>query len=143
MVWSAVVSHSTLHELNRKTTSLSFVALERSTEVDPGAARNMIQVQMRALMPSGLTEVAPSDIEEFESTRTLLYQCHYHQTIFLAEPRQGELPEVDTAREGQQSAGESHSSLQVELKGSSEQGLARQLDGSWRPIFFEAIIAVS
>ena len=51
-------------------------------------------------MPNGRTDDIASDIERFEGTRTLLHQGRYRHEISLVGPRQGELPEVDTAWEG-------------------------------------------
>jgi hypothetical protein len=81
-------------------------------------------------MLDGLTEDAPSNIEGFEGMRALHHQRYRHQDIFAAKQRQRELPEVETARERQQSTGDRfHSFNKVKLKGSSKRGCARALGG--------------
>jgi hypothetical protein len=47
--------HSTLRDGERNTTSLSFVAFERSTEPDPGSPRNSSKLPARAQMLNGRT----------------------------------------------------------------------------------------
>jgi hypothetical protein len=53
----------------------------------------------------------------------LLHQRRRHGRIFFVKPRQSELPEVDTAREGRQSTGERfHSSRQIKVEDPSQPG---------------------
>jgi hypothetical protein len=118
MVWSVVVIHSTRHDLSQNTTSLSFVAFERSIGAgpDPSGRRSKLPVWTRT--SNGTYQEATENTKGFEGMRTLLHQRDCHQEIFLVIPRQGELPEVDTAREGQQSTGERfHSSLHTKAQG--------------------------
>jgi len=62
MVWSAAVTHSTFRELGRKTISFSFIAFERSIEVDLLPPRKGVR-PVRRQMPDGLTGDMTSNIE--------------------------------------------------------------------------------
>jgi hypothetical protein len=77
-------------------------------------------------MPNELT-AAVGNIERLESMRTPLHQRHHQRKIFLVKPHPNELPEVDTAREGQQPMGDGfHSSPQAEFERSGKHGCARR-----------------
>ena len=126
--------HLKLSDLGSNTTSLSFVAFERSIEPDLDSPGSGGKLSVRTQMPNEHTKVT-SNVEGFEGRRTLLHQRRYCQEVFLAKPRQSKLPEVNTARKGQQSTGERfHSSLQIKLKGPAEHGWAQGLVGGQRPI---------
>ena len=92
-------THSALLDLSdRNTTSLSFVAFERSIEADPDSTRSRSKLLERTLIPNGRTIRVVSDLERFKGIRALLQQRCYQNRISLAKPRQNEFPEVDTAR---------------------------------------------
>ena len=81
-------------------------------------------------MLNGLTEETPSDIEGFKGMRTPLHQPDYHREIVLLKLREGELPEVDTVWEGQQSTCDRfHCSPQTKLEGPSKHGWDQWLGG--------------
>jgi len=69
-------------------------------------------------MLSERTKAFTSNVEGFKGMRARLYQRLCRQDIFLVVPRQNELPEMDTARDGQQSTCDGHHSSPVtEFKG--------------------------
>ena len=116
--------------MSQNTTSLSFVAFERSIELDSGPSKNISELSAQTQMLDGLTEEAPRNVERLEGMRTPLHQRRCRQKITLAEARESELPEVDTAREGQQATSKRfHSSPQIKLEGPSEYRCAWGIDG--------------
>ena len=99
MVWSALTTHWTLHDPGRKTTSLSFVAFERSIGADvdsPGRSK----LSVRTHVPTERTTQVPSNLEGFEGMNARLHHRRCQPKVFLVRPRQSELPEVNTTREG-------------------------------------------
>ena len=124
MVWRALTTHSTLRSPGRKITSLSFVAFERSTKPDSDSPGNRSKQSVRTQMLTRHTVQYQSNIQGFEGVRTPFHRCRCQQKIALVTVRQGELPEVNTAREGRQSTDKRfHSdSPQMKLEGPSKHG---------------------
>jgi hypothetical protein len=115
-----MVTHSTSRGLGWKTTSLSFVAFERSIEAELDSPGNRSKFLVRTQKPSGRTVLFPINIEGFEGLRTPLHQRRC-QRNFLGRARQSELSEVDTSREGQQLMGDIfRPTCQREPKGSGK-----------------------
>ena len=64
---------SMLCELILKTTSLSLVAFERSTEAGIDSAENSCKLSVWTQMPHGRTGEGTTNIERFKCARTLLH----------------------------------------------------------------------
>ena len=97
MVWSAVVIQSTLSDLDRKPTSLSLVAFERSIETDLDSTRTRSKLWVRIQTQNGRTNQVTSNTERFKGTITPLDQRHCQRKVLFVKPRDAEPPKVDTA----------------------------------------------
>ena len=73
IVWSVMVIQSIFFDSYRKATSVSFVALERSTEAESDPARNDGKLLVRMWVRNGRTTRDTSDVEEFQGERALLH----------------------------------------------------------------------
>ena len=101
--------------LARNSTSLSLVALERLIGGDLHPTRDRGELPVRAWVPDVRTTGGNSDLEVFKGMRTPFDQRRCQQMIYLMIQHQRELPEVETAREGQQSTGDPPSPSPREL----------------------------
>jgi hypothetical protein len=137
-----MVTHLAPRDPGQRTISLSFVALERSIEVVTFVPGNSGKLPVWTQTLTGRTKRVTSNIKRFEGMRTPFHQRRCQQKGPPGKARQGELPEVNTAREGRQSTDEMfHSSLQMKLEGPSKHGWGLGL-GDGRNLILFGIVAV-